>query len=884
MKSHIQRERSYFQLQRNNRNDSSKSLKRKESYSLSKAEKLSEINTDIEKLYKKYTEKKRERLMKERSQQILVNRLKVLRTHQNSSKNKDSLISSERTKLIHVKKNIKLRTKNNTLKRPKKNKNFQINNYKTIYDNKKESAKCSSAKGNSNENSINNSETQNKKTGDLNENLDNNNIEDILKTYKYNIANKNSNNNIYIIINNPNNSTNKKTKTNENNQYDYDNTPKSKIDDIKENDNNKNKDKDKDKLSDMNFDSLQKGKKIILMKSNGRNIEDIINSINNINDSNNKDENKKDEKKDIKNEEVIIENNINNDCNIKDDGNIINNIEKKKVNENSINDNINVKDNDNNNNQKIEFNDDNNKNSIIKDKLENKQNNENQNDNDEKKDNKIIQQDNINDKEGDNNNLNQSNNKIIENNNKENIEDTNNKAPSNIKENFKKISILNDNQMISEDFIRPNFLELYKNEDSISKHKMEITLRNTDNNNISNNEKKQEDNNTINTLNNQNNEIENNKSKDNNSTHNKNNNQTNINIIPINNNNISDKKEIRKKIILAKQKKININKQKNISPINEVNDFVYLNRRKLANIYNNNNNKNTISNTIQVPANEERKISRIINTDDRNKIKKIPFNNLYTPKKIEQTNKVVIKKMQIIHANQSTKNYNILKKNNNFKIKTPNNLSNSLSYSNLTKKNKLSSNLNKNYNTKRNINLEKFKKNYLRKDSYCSTIERKRKALGIQFKPDFENELTIQNDKTNKNIIFGNLNNYKKNQKNLYNNFIKKNKKIQVSKKDDKIINIKGINAPQQGFKFYKNNFDNTNRHIMLKNKTFANFNYDINNNLNLNDLKKRNIKKLNKEKYNHNYPNYTISDNNNNSIRQMTDFNANLVNNTVSK
>ena len=89
MYTNIQREKSYFELIGDNQNILSKSIKRNASNSQSKSiEKLSEINLDIEKLYKKYTEVKKERLMKEKSQQILVNRLKVLRNQENSSKKK----------------------------------------------------------------------------------------------------------------------------------------------------------------------------------------------------------------------------------------------------------------------------------------------------------------------------------------------------------------------------------------------------------------------------------------------------------------------------------------------------------------------------------------------------------------------------------------------------------------------------------------------------------------------------------------------------------------------------------------------------------------------------------------------------------------------------
>ena len=90
MKPNFQRERNYFKMERDKNNDTL--AQRKLSNSQNKSiEKLSTLNLDIEKLYKKYAEIKKERLLKERSQHILVNRIKVLRSHQNSSKNKEKV-------------------------------------------------------------------------------------------------------------------------------------------------------------------------------------------------------------------------------------------------------------------------------------------------------------------------------------------------------------------------------------------------------------------------------------------------------------------------------------------------------------------------------------------------------------------------------------------------------------------------------------------------------------------------------------------------------------------------------------------------------------------------------------------------------------------------
>ena len=106
MKPNFQRERSYFKIERDKSNDklNQRTLSNSQTKSI---EKLSELNLDIEKLYKKYAKVKKERLMKEKSQRILVNRIKVLRSQQNSSKNKEkmNLKKNENFQKIQVKMN-----------------------------------------------------------------------------------------------------------------------------------------------------------------------------------------------------------------------------------------------------------------------------------------------------------------------------------------------------------------------------------------------------------------------------------------------------------------------------------------------------------------------------------------------------------------------------------------------------------------------------------------------------------------------------------------------------------------------------------------------------------------------------------------------------------
>ena len=298
MKDNFQRERSYFHLKRYKLKEFQKYNNRNEFHSKSKSlERLSELNLDIEKLYKKYAEVKKERLMKEKTQKILVNRLKVLYSKQNSSKNKNNLRNSEKVKKIHVKINSKYKNNNITLLNGiKRNRVLETrNNYRTITGN--ESRKENIINNINTNSNINGSENKMKRSFIQNNYI--NDIDDILKKCKYNIGNKNSNNNIYIIINNPNNFNNNNEKKDESDNK----TSK----DNKDNDSkNLNKEEDNIKNGINNYKELDgKGEKIIFMNVEGRKIEDIIKSINNINNKNeNKEENSKaaNDKKQILNE------------------------------------------------------------------------------------------------------------------------------------------------------------------------------------------------------------------------------------------------------------------------------------------------------------------------------------------------------------------------------------------------------------------------------------------------------------------------------------------------------------------------------------------------------------------------------------------------------
>ena len=827
MKPNFQRERSYFKFEREKSND--RPTLRKLSISQNKSiDKLSALNLDIEKLYKKYAEVKKERLLKEKNQLILVNRLKVLRSQQNSSKNKEkfgNLKKLENYQKIQVKMNSKY-NKRNILRRYKKNKDNiyhdeKSGNFKTINNCQKDSRI----------NTVSINTNSNKSDHKLdNETYNINSIDDFLKKYKYNIGNKNSNNNIYIIINNPNNFTEKKN-TDSNSEKNY--HPK--------NDNNKNLiDFNKDDFEKKHFNSdipldfdNNNGEKIILMNTDGRKIEDIINSINNINvekadnniisinnSENNYNQIKNSEKKNNQNENVIKDYNNSNkknndDMSIKDKDNTI------KDNKNEI---IN-----NNKENKINLN----KSQTIKENKYNRFHNKLMNESNSKKD-KEINYDFF-----------------------EKINNTNSEKKINTNE------IKFQGNKTSDQFTRPNFLDLYKNEEKTEINKEEKENEKIDNNDLKNNEIKNQQ------------ELH---KKDNN-FNNDVNEPISIDYPSINDSSISNKKIIRKKVIVQSNKNSTINNPKKIVSKDDNSD-IYSNQRKIEDMFNyhNNYNRNKLNtkitnNTIPINTNENAKEYRMINTNERAKKNTFINNAIYSPKIIEKGINTHINRRseKAFTNNQRTKNYPTLKKINNIQVKNNsnsnfNNLINySLSFTNLSCKNKISSNSTSNYNTKRNINYEKLKKNNVRKDSYCSTIEKKRKALGLQFKPNFEKELSIQYDTvTHNNNAFGKYKNFDVFKKAYENS---KNKIIKVNKRDEGSINNEEVDITPQRLRIFKKNAEIKNKHVFVKNKTSSNFNYirkrlnnDIKNNLN-------EIKINNNRKMNNFYTNYSLSEINNSLV-----------------
>ena len=245
MKVNIQKEINLFKKEINNNlkrihiNSQSKSMKREGIKSLSNS-----LNKDIEKLFKKYKEIKKERLIKEKSQQLLVNRLKYLRNEVKRSVSKKAQKKTkeeidDKNRIICVKKNSKYTNYGISKKYQESNKQSPkdiINDNeslgkKSFNGNESQIMNSSYKSLNSNkQKNYNSSNSEKENRNEINNYLNNNkhcayNIDDFLKKKnKYNIGNKNSNNNIYIIINNQNNcleeKPNNKNNIEINNEYD----------------------------------------------------------------------------------------------------------------------------------------------------------------------------------------------------------------------------------------------------------------------------------------------------------------------------------------------------------------------------------------------------------------------------------------------------------------------------------------------------------------------------------------------------------------------------------------------------------------------------------------------------------------------------------------
>lgn len=226
---------------------------------------------------------------------------------------------------------------------------------------------------------------------------------------------------------------------------------------------------------------------------------------------------------------------------------------------------------------------------------------------------------------------------------------------------------INNNMIITgnkttEQFTRPNFLDLYKNEEKADTNKEDI---------------KEEEKNDINSL--KNNETKNTHKppkKDNNSNNEGNEHEhLSLDLPSINDSSISNKKLIRKKVIVQSNKNSTINNPKKISSNNDNNSDIYSNQKKMEEIFNRSNNNNfhkfNINNTIQINSSENNKDNKLVNTNDRINKKTIMDNIIYSPKIIEKGNTTQINKKtgKALTNNQRTKNYPTLKRINNLQAK-----------------------------------------------------------------------------------------------------------------------------------------------------------------------------------------------------------------------
>jgi hypothetical protein len=378
------------------------------------------------------------------------------------------------------------------------------------------------------------------------------------------------------------------------------------------------------------------------------------------------------------------------------------------------------------------------------------------------------------------------------------------------------------------------------------------------------------------------------------------NNQICLDLSSIVSNSTSSKKKLRKKVV-SPSNNMNIgsnNSNKNSLNLNNNNnkkesDYIYLNGKKLEDMYSN-STKNTNAQTICASNNDYNKLASMINKNEENSGNKTTVSNsLFTPKKLENNKKVKVnkkfdnsfpnnQKLSLCDKIKGNKNINLKKKNNH-----GNNYTDLINYSLSFKGFSNKSNYNSTHNTRRNSNFEKIRKNNFRKDTYCTSIEKKRRALGLQFNPNFDKELSMQTDKNSfSKKILDKFKTYKINKRdyktiNSNDYSMDKHKLIKVNKRDEgnsANMNMERINATPQRFKIIKNNI---NKHMFVKNKTTTNFNYDrksMNFDMKkcMNDLKNKNLKKGSNI-----FTKFILFENNNNSnssnqINQVND-NSNL-------
>ena len=284
---------------------------------------IATINSDIERLYKKYSDIKKKRLSKEKTQQILVNRIKYLKSEVNRS------ISKKKVK-NDSKNNFKIQMKfeesyvNSSKEKNKfKKKGKEQQNTIPIFNDYDSTSKISFDESENNRKSFRNIKIKKNKSKNIlddkenNQNIYNiingrNDVKNILRKNRYNIGNNNSNNNIYIIINNQKTFGNESELNNQTentiNSTVRNNIPKN-YDRLKRS----NKNLHRKYKSENNFFNLsQNNENIILMKADVNKLQDIINSINSMNESTTRNFNNNKNKEKNENRKIITRNKNNN--------------------------------------------------------------------------------------------------------------------------------------------------------------------------------------------------------------------------------------------------------------------------------------------------------------------------------------------------------------------------------------------------------------------------------------------------------------------------------------------------------------------------------------------------------------------------------------------
>ena len=216
-------------------------------------------------------------------------------------------------------------------------------------------------------------------------------------------------------------------------------------------------------------------------------------------------------------------------------------------------------------------------------------------------------------------------------------------------------------------------------------------------------------------------------------------------------------------------------------------------------------------------------IPQVINKNNKNELNNFLFNTFQSfSSSTETLNKKENKKINLNKEKEYIKHDKIKNKENQIDFHDK---------INYIKQNLTNTKSNKKNTKQKNINSEKPRTNKLRNDSYCNSIENKRKILGLEFKPNIKRELSIQTE----------VNSERKN------NFLSKTKQDKKLNKfvfSDKLIKVKKnkiLNAN-------KNNTKKENIQSLTKNRTMTSLNRIKKklNFVNKNDIVKSDNKKIN--------------------------------------